>query len=59
MDYLVELARHPDVLTAIDIEGGPSAQALRRIAFLTDEHPNTWMAEVVHTFIRRSPAGCG
>lgn len=50
MDYLVELARHPDILQAIDIEGSPAAQALRRLAFLTDEHANTWIAEVVHAF---------
>jgi hypothetical protein len=50
MDHLVELARHADALQAINIEGGPSAQALQRVVFLTDEHPNTWIAEVVHAF---------
>ena len=50
MDYLVELARHPDILQAIDMESGRPAEDLRQIAFLADEHPNAWIVEVVHTF---------
>jgi Patatin-like phospholipase len=53
MDHMVELARHPDLLEAIDLEplrSSASAASLRRVAFLATEHPNAWIVEVVHQF---------
>jgi glycerophosphoryl diester phosphodiesterase len=56
MDYLVELARHPDILEAIKLaiknesdESEPVA-SLRRVGFLATEYPNAWIVEVVHQF---------
>jgi hypothetical protein len=52
MDYLVELARHPELLSAIKlpqpaVPAGP-ARDLLRLEFLCKEHPSTWIAEAVH-----------
>jgi hypothetical protein len=50
MDYMVELASHPDLLEAIGMETGTRAESLKKVAFLAEEHPNAWIAEVVHAF---------
>jgi glycerophosphoryl diester phosphodiesterase len=53
MDYLVELARHPDLLEAIklkSLDSSDPAVSLRRVAFLATEYPNVWFVEVVHQF---------
>ena len=59
MDYLLELARDPDLQQAITItagdDGGLSAGArrslleLQRVSFLATQHPNAWTTEVLHT----------
>ena len=50
MDYLVELARHPDILEAIKLDSSEPAKYLRRISFLATDYPNAWVVEVVHQF---------
>lgn len=53
MDYLVELARHPDILEAIhlkSLDSSKPAVSLREVDFLATEHPNAWVVEVVHQF---------
>lgn len=53
MDYMVELARHPDALEAIKHESLNSFEAavyLRQVAFLATEYPNAWIVELVHQF---------
>ena len=60
MDYLLELARNPDLQQAITITGDeekdltPAARAslleLQRVSFLATQHPNAWVTEVLHAF---------
>ena len=60
MDYLLELALHPDVLEAIDSalndeakltpEALASLRELKRVSFLATQHPNAWVTEVLHAF---------
>ena len=53
MDYLVELARRPDLLEAIkhkSLDSSDPAKSLLGVAFLATEYPNAWIVEVVHQF---------
>ena len=53
MDYMLELARHPDLLEAIklkSLDSSEPAKSLREVAFLATEYPNAWIVEVVHQF---------
>ena len=59
MDYIFELAQHPDIHEAIALaatqDKGPGqahARALRDLEFLREEHRTAWAAEVVHRFYR-------
>jgi hypothetical protein len=63
MDHMLELARHQDLLEALELstvsDGSPAdtdnelaqkARALAEKKFLATEHPNTWVVEVLHDF---------
>lgn len=53
MDYLVELARRPDLLEAIkhkSLDASEPAKSLLGVDFLATEYPNAWVVEVVHQF---------
>ena len=53
MDYMLELARHPDLLEAIklkSLDSSEPAKSLRDVDFLATEYPNAWIVEVVHQF---------
>ena len=72
MDYMAELAEHPNVLEALallraDVVKGmaraplepAAAAALERLSqcssFLRDEHPHTWVTELIHAFYQTPP----
>jgi hypothetical protein len=53
MDYMLELARHPDLLEAIEhksLDSSEPAVSLRQVKFLAKQYPNAWIVEVVHQF---------
>ena len=63
MDYMTELASHPDIAEALDALAG-EWQGARwllgkvpppeppGVGFLRDKYPNAWLAEVIHEFYR-------
>jgi hypothetical protein len=72
MDYMAELAEHPDALEALtllhaDVIAGtarvklgreaaaPLKRLIGRYKFLRDEHPHTWITQLIHTFYNHPP----
>jgi hypothetical protein len=66
VDYLLELARHPDVLEAIDSalndeakltpQALASLRELKRVSFLATQHPRTYLINARSSM--RAQASC-
>ncbi len=55
MDYLTELASHPDVAHAVEAVGGPVAAKLKAVEYLRDDYPQVWTNEILYQ-LRHAPA---
>src|SRR5262245_2079693 len=57
MDPLLDLARHPDIVEAIervrDGDAAPAAKELLVLKSLANEHRNAWVTEVAHEFYKQ------